>query len=176
MEFECLDSFGRDILNEKEDVSETGSWDEEEAMYSKDGPNESDSRREYQILLFGSTMKGKSICVQVEGYRPSFLVELPTGIHPSKIATFSAWMLESIHPSAASRVTFTHERHKTLWDYNGEALSNFIRIDFPSISLWRRCIDLFWVKPTKDKKIGRLSIPMELSPYKLFGVAGPKIT
>ena len=51
MEFECLDSFGRDILNEKEDVSETGSWDEEEAMYSKDGPNESDSRREYQILL-----------------------------------------------------------------------------------------------------------------------------
>ena len=173
MEFECLDSFGRDILLEKEDESETESWDDEEY---KGGPNETDARREYQILLFGSTAKGKSICVQVEGYRPSFLVELPTGIPSSKLKTFSSWMLESIHPSAASRVTFTHERHKTLWDYNGEAFSDFIRIDFPSISLWRRCIDLFWMKPTKDKKIGRMSIPMELSPYKLFGIAGPKIT
>lgn len=176
MEFECLDSFGRDILLEKDDESEPDSWDEEEPMYSKDGPNETDARREYQILLFGSTAKGKSICVQVEGYRPSFLVEFPAGIPPSKLKTFSSWMLEFIHPSAASRVTFTHERHKTLWDYNGEAFSDFIRIDFPSISLWRRCIDLFWMKPTKDRKIGRMSVPMELSPYKLFGVAGPKIT
>jgi len=176
MEFECLDSFGRDILLEKDDESEPDSWDDEEPVYSKDGPNETDARREYQILLFGSTAKGKSICVQVEGYRPSFLVELPAGIPPSKLKTFSSWMLESIHPSAASRVTFTHERHKTLWDYNGEAFSDFIRIDFPSISLWRRCIDLFWMKPTKDRKIGRMSVPMELSPYKLFGVAGPKIT
>jgi len=174
MEFECLDSFGRDILLEKDDESETGSWDEESSPYTKDGPNETDARREYQILLFGSTTKGKSICVQVEGYRPSFLVELPSEIPPSKIKLFSSWMLESVHPSAASQVTFTHERHKTLWDYNGEALSNFIRIDFPSISLWRRCIDLFWVKPSKT--VGRMSVPMELSPYKLFGVAGPKIT
>jgi DNA polymerase elongation subunit (family B) len=164
MEFECIDSIGRDIFLEREE-SVKRDWSEES---SKDGPTELDARRLYQILLFGSTAKGESVCIQVEGYRPAFLVRLPAD-RPvaSTIRSMSAWILESIHPSACSRVTFTHERHKTLWDYNGEALSDFLRIDFPSLGLWRRC---------KDKFVDKDSNPIELSSYKLLGVTGPKVT
>jgi len=166
MEFECIDSFGRDIFLEKEDLSETESWDEE--FEEKPKSDDSDGRREYQILLFGSTVKGDSICVQVNGYHPAFLVELPKG---SSIRSFTAWMLEGIHPSAASKIKFIHERHKTLWDYNKEALSDFIRIEVPSLGLWRRC---------KDKVLDKQSNSKEVSTYKALGasavsVLGPKI-
>jgi len=147
MEFECIDSIGRDIFREKEDDSDNESWNEdprERTPYKKDGPNESDAVRMYQILLFGSTAKGESVCVQVEGYRPSFLIRLPTKLPiSSAIRSLTSWILEVIHFSAASSVTFTHERHKTLWDYNGEALSDFLRVDVPSMGLWRRCKDRF---------------------------------
>ena len=175
MDFECIDSFGRDIFLEKEDASETGSWDEdveEKPTYEKNGPNESDARREYQILLFGSTVKGESVCIQVNGYRPAFLVELPKGISvTASIRTFSGWILEVIHPSAASNIKFIHECHKTLWDYNKEALSDFIRIEVPSLGLWRRC---------KDKLLDKHSNSKEVSTYKALGasavsVLGPKI-
>jgi DNA polymerase elongation subunit (family B) len=163
MEFECIDSFGRDIFHEKEE-SELESWEEdprERTAYKKDGPNESDAFREYQILLFGSTAKGESICVQVEGYCPSFLIGLPTKLPiSSAIRSLSSWILEVIHSSAVSRVKFTHERHKTLWDYNGEALSDFLRVDVPSLGLWRRCRD-------------RLS--SELSTYKVFGASAVSV-
>jgi DNA polymerase elongation subunit (family B) len=157
MEFECLDSYGRDFFREKEESSR---WTEETE-------NESDSIREYQIILFGSTAKAESVCVLVEGYRPSFLVELPEGFPiEASIRSFATWMLECVHSSAASSVTFTHERHKTLWDYNGEAYSNFIHVSVPSLALWRRC---------KDKLLDKTSTPKELSCYKVFGRTGPSL-
>jgi DNA polymerase elongation subunit (family B) len=142
--FECIDSLGRDLYNE-------------------------DGSPQYQILLFGSTETGDSICVQVEGYHPSFLIELPKGcsIRPA-VTAFKNWILDAMEGSTG--ITFTHERHKTLWDYNLEAYSDFIKIECVSLKGWRKC---------KELLLDDHSLPLELPTFRVLGsdgvsVAGPR--
>lgn len=142
--FECLDSLGRDLYGE-------------------------DGTAQYQILLFGSTETGDSICVQVEGYHPSFLIELPKGctIRPA-VTAFKNWILDAMEGSTG--ITFTHERHKTLWDYNLEAYSDFIKIECVSLKAWRKC---------KELLLDDHSLPLELPTFRVLGsdatsVAGPR--
>ena len=138
--FECLDSLGRDLYGE-------------------------DGIPQYQILLFGSTETGDSICVQVEGYHPSFLIELPQGctIRPA-ITAFKNWILDAMDGSTG--ITFTHERHKTLWDYNLEAYSDFIKIECVSLKGWRKC---------KEILLDDHSLPLELPTFRVLGSAAASV-
>ena len=138
--FECLDSLGRDLYGE-------------------------DGIPQYQILLFGSTETGDSICVQVEGYHPSFLIELPQGctIRPA-ITAFKNWILDAMDGSTG--ITVTHERHKTLWDYNLEAYSDFIKIECVSLKGWRKC---------KEILLDDHSLPLELPTFRVLGSAAASV-
>ncbi len=104
------------------------------------------ARKAYQILLYGADAAGKSVCLQVEDFRPYFYVQIPTGVGKPEIRALEDWIRGLVPSSMQHRVVMTTEQHQTLWDYNGCKKSQFLRVEVPSQALWRRLKDQFLTK------------------------------
>ena len=155
--FQCKDILSRDVF-------ETRSDDEAGSQESKHSNSDKLSNRAFQILLFGSDVKGNSICLQVQNFRPFFYVRVPDVLYKKASAknAFESWLLHGIPIQAATRVTLEEEQHKTLFDFTNGKLSTFYKISTPSQAIWRSL---------KDKLLSKkMSEPIEYDTKTLFHI------
>ena len=152
LDFQCKDILGRDKYIRTED----------DASYDSDERTDGITNRYYQILIFGLTADGQSVCLQVDKFRPFFFVRIPDVLKEDKVAFlhFKEWVSNAVPLEAKSLVELTKEYHKTLWDYNQGVESAFLKITVPSQALWRKL---------KDKFLNKSSVPMEYEMKSLFG-------
>ena len=157
--FQCLDFIARDeyILEKKESEIVVGyddhlGSDEEEYKPRKrfikrkqwsngSQPSQDDEQKGLQILLFGTTHEGKSICVEVQGYRPYLYVQIPEEWTDKTKRAYENYLRKKCvydSPEAQQHVVFKEERHKKLFDFDNGTLHRFIRIEVPSLAIWRR--------------------------------------
>jgi len=157
--FQCLDFIARDeyILEKKEDEIVVGyddhlGSDEEEYKARKrftkhrqwnngSQPSQDDEQKGLQILLFGTTDAGKSICVEVQGYRPYLYVQIPEDWTDKTKRAYENYLRKKCvfdTHEAQKHVVFKEERHKKLFDFDNNTLHRFIRIEVPSLAIWRR--------------------------------------
>jgi DNA polymerase elongation subunit (family B) len=161
--FQCLDFVARDeyILDtevEAQSLSTASSgntWKPKQKWYPANRPSPDDEKKGFQILLFGATDKGKSICVEVKGYRPFFYIQIPdewTALQRHHLETF---LLEAVYdtPEARQHVKMVEERHKKLFDFDNNELHRFLRVEVPSIGMWRRLKDLVLTGTTEPRSI-----------------------
>ncbi len=148
--FQCIDLLTQDCLVFEEDASTSPSeqsFDSDRSRFDE-GPkpmseDEKLAKKEFQILLFGATATGKSVCLQVEEFRPYFYIQLPTGVLPTHVRNLEEWIRSQIPKALQHRVAIRQESHQTLWNYNGGKKASFLRIEVPSQALWRRLKDVF---------------------------------
>lgn len=173
LQFQCLDLLTRDCIVFSEDGTDTEESEFSESGSEKESPlrdlnEQRDAQlamKKYQILLYGSTQSGKSVCLQVDDYRPYFFVRIPEGLAPAHINSLKAWIREAAPKAIQHDVQMTVETHKTLWDYNGGYLATFLRVEVPSQALWRLLIKCF---------LTRQATPRIHRVEELFGAGGAK--
>ena len=156
--FQCLDFIARDeyILEQKEAEITVGyddhlGSDEEEykpkrrffkrQWSSPSQPSQDDEQKGFQILLFGTTHEGKSICVEVTGFRPYLYVQIPEDWTDKTLSAYQNYLRKKCiyaSPEAQKHVTFTQEYHKKLFDFDNNEKHRFLRIEVPSLAIWRR--------------------------------------
>jgi len=173
--FQCLDFIARDefILNQTEEGAEVayddhlGSDEEvhnparrykprqKQRWYDTKQPSPNDEKKGFQILLFGTTPEGKSICVELTGYRPYFYVQIPEDWTSKQKASLEKYLRKCVHysPEAQAHVEITESKHKKLFDFDNGAYHRFLRIEVPSIAIWRRMKDLLLNETSEPKTL-----------------------
>jgi len=169
--FQCLDIVSRDeyVLTQSDEGIQKGyddhlGSDEEEhkpaqqkrrKWYNAKQPSPDDEQKGYQILLFGVNHVGKSICVEIMGFRPYFYVQIPEDWSPRLLDRYKQWLRKCVHysPLAQSHVKMIEERHKKLFNFDNGTMHRFLRVEVPSLAIWRRM---------KDKSLTETSEPKPL--------------
>ena len=161
LSFQCLDFIARDefILEKTEEEVHVGyeehlgsdeeevkkdrfkKWQKGKSWNKPSEPSVDDEQKGFQILLFGTTEKGESICVEVQGFRPYFYVQIPVDWQPKTINGYKSYLLKKcVYPSpeAIKLISFTEEWHKKLFDFDNGEKHRFLKITVPSQAIWRR--------------------------------------
>ena len=135
------------------------------------GPQSDDklSGRRFQILLFGSTSDGKSVCLNVKNFKPYFYVRIPDALASNSGAhrNFIRWIMNGVPLDESSACETIIEKHETLFDYNCGALATFMKIVVPSQALWRDLKSRFLTKDT--------TTPLSWDTKSLFGAAAVSV-
>ncbi len=163
--FQCKDILSRDIFAQKTDRSDEDASSE---GYDSDSGKQTYRRpskfagRKFQILLFGSDADGKSVCLQVNNFRPFFFIRVPDALssNESAVKHLRRWIMNAVDEAAADDVELTIEHHKTLFDYNAGALGTFLKVTTVSQALWR---------DIKNRLLNKSSEPMSYEIVSLFG-------
>jgi DNA polymerase elongation subunit (family B) len=136
-------------------LSSNESFKPKRRYYPAYQPSPDDEKKGFQILLFGTTDKGKSICVEVTGYRPYFYIQIPEDWTPQQRHHLETYLLDGVYhtPEARQHVKIREERHKKLFDFDNSELHRFLRVEVPSIGMWRRLKDMVLTKTTEPKSI-----------------------
>jgi DNA polymerase elongation subunit (family B) len=160
--FQCLDFVARDefVLEKTDEGIQVGyehhlASDEEEhtgqrrfkskkTYYQYGQPSPDDEEKGFQILLFGSTTEGKSICVEITGFRPYFYVMIPDTWTAKNKHSYETYLRKCVYdtPEAQEHVVIKEEFHKKLYDFDNGEKHRFLRIEVPSIAIWRRMKNL----------------------------------
>lgn len=134
--FQCLDLVTQDCVVIRDDDSSTSG-----PPPSVASDEDRLALKQFQILLFGNDAAGRSVCLQVEDFRPYFFIRLPPNLTDRHIQTLQTWVLAPFSAAVAGLISFRREAHGTLLDYNGGAKADFLRVEVPSLQLWRRVKD-----------------------------------
>jgi len=148
--FQCKDIVSRDIFVAKEH-SDDSSYEDKRSAY-EDRSSDKLSGRSFRIVLFGTTLEGQSVCVQITDFQPFFYVRIPDVLatHTDAIRHFQQWIRNDpkLSEGAAAEINLVCEKHKTLYDYNGGQAGTFLKLTVPSLALWRYLKDRFLDKKT----------------------------
>jgi DNA polymerase elongation subunit (family B) len=128
------------VLSDSESESEA-SFGSNEGGEPDGHPADNLHNKQFQILLFGTDPTGRSICLQVEDFRPYFYIRLPPGMTDKNILALQTWIKSPFSAQMDAKITITRETHSTLMDYNGGAKADFLRVETPSQAVWRRIKD-----------------------------------
>jgi len=168
--FQCLDIVSRDeyVLKQTDEGVEKGyddhlCSDEEEykpkqpkrRWYNQKQPSPDDEQKGFQILLFGVNHMGKSICVEISGFRPYFYIQIPEDWSPRLLDNYKKWLRKCVHysPLAQSHVKMVEERHKKLFNFDNGSTHRFLRVEVPSIAIWRRMKDMTLSESSEPKPL-----------------------
>ena len=144
--FQCKDIISRDIILAKESG--------DDSSYDEKSYNDRDklSGRAFRIILFGTTVTGVSVCLQITDFKPFFYVRIPDILsdNAEAIRHFQQWIRgdSKLSEDASAEINLVCEKHKTLYDYNGDQSVAFLKITVPSLALWRHLKDRFLDKKT----------------------------
>jgi len=113
--------------NEEEEEYDYGSFDTE---YGYDCPAEK-KYKEKQLILrtYGLTQEGISICLEITGFRPYFLLKLPPNWGKSKIKTLQS-RISTMVGYRKKDLEFSVVRMKKLYFYDNYKDHSFLKISF----------------------------------------------
>ena len=170
LSFQCKDILSRDSFAVRADDGDDGYASEGEPReYVARRPTDTVSGRQFEILLFGSTADGKSVCLKVQGFKPFFYLRIPDALatDDKAIRNLEHWLMNAIPEPDVAGTTIVLEKHKTLMDYTGGAAATFLKITVPSQALWRA---------VRDRVLSKSYEPLAYDVKSLFGVAAiPKL-
>lgn len=117
-------------------------------------------KREYTIHLFGSMSDGRSVRVDVTGYRPYFYVKIPEFCvsNPQALRDLKNYVEGRFQGKQyiSSEINYTIVKKCDFMGFTARQKYSFVKIDFPSISAFRECKSFFLDtenKPFLQKKI-----------------------
>ena len=95
------------------------------------------ARREYTVHLFGSTVTGQSVRVDVTGFRPYFYIKMPTECSSTlqaigEIKNYLEGHLSQKH-NVSGEFTYSVVERADFIGFTGRSKYKFIRIEVPSI-------------------------------------------
>ena len=157
--FQCKDILSRDVFVDPPAEGDEG-YEEEPPGPKVRGKL---SYRRFQIQLFGLDAAGRSICLQVDNFRPFFYVRIPDCLakHATALRNLKVWILNGVPEDAVPMTDLDVETHKTLMGFNDGFLATFLKITVPSQALWRAL---------KDKLLDKGSKPIPYETTSLFGI------
>lgn len=156
--FQCKDLVSRDIYVSVDSDEEGGSGGGAAGAAGAGG----EKIKKFEIMLFGTTSDGQSAALKVNGFKPFFYVRVPSVCVQFKTELIS-WCTNAMTSDEAEAAEFEMEKHKTLFDYNLDTESHFLKITVPSLSLWRSL---------KDRFLDKSSTPLTYATRELFGTLG----
>ena len=150
--FHLLDTQARDIRieSETEDTKkivyepinpDSDSEDSEGRKKRRFKRFDASQQMELMIHMFGTTADGKSVRVDVEGYRPTLYLELLEGKESHAMDTLRAYMAGQGVPM--SMVTLKKIMRKKFYGFTAGKLYPFLEITVPSLALMRTVKNLF---------------------------------
>jgi DNA polymerase elongation subunit (family B) len=121
---------------------------------------------EYTVVLYGSTEKGHSICVEVSGFRPYFYLSVPDDYTKTNLDELYVYLLEGSykHPIYKSHtqvigsmykshlLKVSLEKKKEFMGFTNGKLFNFVKITVKSLNLFNR-LKYFFQNPPKEFKL-----------------------
>lgn len=157
--FQCKDILSRDVFVDPPTEGDEG-YEEEPKGPKVRGKL---SYRRFQIQLFGLDAAGRSICLQVDNFRPFFYVRIPDCLakHAAALRNLKVWMLNGVPEDAVPLTDLDVETHKTLMGFNDGFLATFLKITVPSQALWRAL---------KDRLLDKGSKPIPYETSSVFGI------
>lgn len=172
--FQCLDFVARDeyILDKDDDDSDGSDGPQQKKAYDDNSsasseakpknryynpkqPSPDDEKKGFQILLFGSNHEGRSITVEITGFRPFFYVQIPETWTTLQKATYEKYLTSFVHQTyeAQQHIKITEERHKKLYDFDDGFKHRFLRIEVPSLAIWRRISSALLTETLESKPL-----------------------
>jgi DNA polymerase elongation subunit (family B) len=154
--FQILDIIPRDQVIISEDAEgnrevtyEAIEYEDDDDEFTSGRPrrkvkmNTADVRKELVIHLFGRTEAGEKVRVDIEGFRPSFALRVPSEYNLSE-ALFAVREYVGRHGSGfAHEIKWTTEKKKTFYGFTADKYFNYIVLSVPSLDLFRRARSLF---------------------------------
>ena len=139
------------------------------SWYAKDIEDEDEDTRDYQIVIFGRTFDGKSICVKTL-YKPYFYIEVPKKWKHSNAVYVIQSLKRRLYAYGDDVVSWNLEEHTKMYGYTNKENFKFLKITFKSLIAWKKA---GWVFKKPLKVLGKEEIfqPYEsnLDPMLRFG-------
>ena len=166
--FHLLDLYARDQRIERETeetrevVYESGSDDSDGEVqrryrHKRQGAQAHGPKREYVIHLFGETAEGKSVRVDVVGFRPWFYLRLPQERTNDAVEAIRSYMAGNRIP--LGDVVMRRESHESFFTFSARTKFPFLYMDFPSHAMWREARALFLNKSSRPEVKRPLGAP-----------------
>lgn len=158
-----------EYLSEAESIdSDAGRFRGKHVSTSKDKKDET-STRAMIIHLFGTTPEGKSVRVEVNGFRPFFYVALPPTTNPTEESRFKVKLQDAIcakiSKSISNTIQFELVRKQKLIGFTGGQTFPFLKISVPSLGSFYELRKLF----LDDRQIPKFRLPQAGSkPLEIF--------
>jgi DNA polymerase elongation subunit (family B) len=102
------------------------------------GSTTRDEHQAFVVTLFGCDPDGKSVSLDVTGFRPYFYVELPSRWTAKQRSCYQIWLLSHLPEDDQRTVTTTVEHHKSFWDFTNNEMFPFLKIQAQSKAVWTR--------------------------------------
>jgi len=102
------------------------------------GSTSRDSHNAFVVTLFGCNPEGKSVSLDVTGFKPFFYVELPQTWDKPTRSAYKSWLFRHLNDDEQKLVTFTEQTHKTFWDFTNDEYFPFLCIEAVSKSIWTK--------------------------------------
>ena len=118
---------------------------------AKDIEDEDEDTRDYQIVIFGRTFDGKSICVKTF-YNPYFYIEVPKGWKYSNAVHVIKALKRRLYKYGDDVLSWSLEAHTKMYGYTNKEQFLFLKIVFKSQTAWRKA---GWVFKKPLKVLGR---------------------
>jgi len=163
------------------------------SWYAADDPIE----KNYEVHIFGRTLQGRSVCLHVQDFHPSFLIYIKD-CSRSGVAEYE--MLSDVVKKRLARFYVDGEKQdysdhfienddflvqgKSLWGFTNNEKRRYIRLSFTSHVTYKRMMNMFrdavtqssWdTRETFHEKRDRLEKDMGKLNYKLYQVLDPML-
>jgi len=128
---------------------------------SKDRPLPAEKQppaSEFVLQLFGTTDTGQSVRVDVEGFRPTLYIRLPSVKTAIAAVDVIRTYLES-NKVPVPALTFRRVHKRSLYGFTAKTLFPFVEITCPSLATWRQVKNLFLNDHGSPKTRGPLGTP-----------------
>ena len=122
-----------------------------------------DDTLEYVIHLFGTTATGQSVRVDVEGFRPTLYIRLPTVSTVAAVDLLHTYL--TTQGILLSTLTLRRIYRKTLYGFTAKTLFPFLEITCPSLATWRKVKALFLTDQGVPKTKRSLGSPFPKGTY-----------
>jgi DNA polymerase elongation subunit (family B) len=162
--FHCLDILTRDQIITREDGGERevrlSELDDEDTLPQKYSSKE---QYEYLIHIFGKTAGGKTVRVDVQGFRPYFYIRIPGIAADARrnklkyIQSVKDYIQNYCKSLPLKFIGISYTEKKLFYGYTCNAVFPFIKIDVPSAAAFRLMKNLFLNKVSKPELRGTLA-------------------
>ena len=147
-----LDIIARDqkVLAEDETTKqveflENDSSDEETFRKKRWAGNKLTDTMQMILHIFGSTAEGKSVRIDVEGFKPFFYIRVPNTKKAvdQAVDVIKQYLLINLGQSIANQIEVTTEMKEVLFEYTASEKFPFLKLTMPSITCFRSVRNLF---------------------------------
>jgi DNA polymerase elongation subunit (family B) len=162
LKLHILDIIARDqkILAEDENTREVefmepDSSDDETTSFKKKkfkkGYKTSESM-EMLIHIFGSRSDGKSVRLDINGFRPYFYIRLPSV--KGALQAIRDYLMKNLGPNLESKIEYEIMEREILFEYTASKKFPFLKMTMPSLTCFRTVKNLFLNPETQTPQLG----------------------